>query len=233
MRGRFLLAASLAWVFTIALGMLAIFRVYLLPRTIPSGSPDGTANISYSEPSNDNVVVGVLHKEIVTWLDIKYVQQIDASSSERVTAEVDQAEVITDLNTKQPREPSHLPKLNRPVRMLLQSAAFDFGNDDGVRFLPSNTKTPVILTWTPIPRQAGKVALNLRLKDVYNATGTINGVNKNLQGNDDIPLTVDVRTVYWLTPFLQSWILWLAAGISFIVSSYLTWKGTKKRPSMA
>ena len=132
MRGRFLLAASLAWVFTIALGMLAIFRVYLLPRTIPSGSPDGTANISYSEPSNDNVVVGVLHKEIVTWLDIKYVQQIDASSSERVTAEVDQAEVITDLNTKQPREPSHLPKLNRPVRMLLQSAAFDFGNDDGV-----------------------------------------------------------------------------------------------------
>jgi hypothetical protein len=142
MRRRFALAAFLAGIFTIAFGMLAIFRVYLL--AVPTGSSNGIATISFIVP---DFQVGL--SELVTWLNIKYFQQIDDVSSENVTAEVYQTYRI---HAKEHR----LPDLDKPVRMSLQSAGFDFGNDDGNRFLPAGTKTPVSLTWTPIPRQAGK-----------------------------------------------------------------------------
>jgi hypothetical protein len=238
MSWRFLLPASLAWIFTIAVGMLIFFRSYSFPDLIPANSPEGTAAITYAEyPRGDERFTSeyttpvTLDTIIVTWLKITYDQRIDTSVPEVVTAEVFQGKYpsLLYLQGRSVGYPEPLSVLRNSVKMSLQSAAFDFGNDDGARFLPSGTKGTVQLRWNMVPRQAGQAALNLRLKDVHNANVVINGENKSFKGNDDIPLTVDVRTKYGLTPFLQGWMLWLATAISFVVSSFLTWKGTRSR----
>jgi hypothetical protein len=209
MRWRFLLGASLFWALAVVLGARAVLRPHIWLETTPATTPEGTATVSYSEPGGEkgDVVVGPVAKTIITWLKIKYLRQIDATSSETVTAEVSQAEIITNLMTRQSSEPSGLPTLAKPVRMSLECPALDFGNDGNVRFLPGGTKTPAILTWTPIPRQAGQVTLILRLKNVFNVKVSVNDEPKDFKDNDDIPLTVDVRTVHRLTPFLESWLV--------------------------
>jgi hypothetical protein len=103
--------------------------------------------------------------------------------------------------------------------MSLESPAFEFGYNGNERILRPPAPLPVTVTWAPIPKYAGDLALLLRLKAVRGASLTINGETKSITDNDDISLPVVVLTTGGMSRF---WFYWLGIA-AVIASSVIGW----------
>jgi hypothetical protein len=90
--------------------------------------------------------------------------------------------------------------------MSLESPAFEFGYNGSERILRPSAPLPVTVTWTPVPKYAGELALLLRFKAVRGASLSINGETRTIGDNDDISLPVTVLTVGHISRFSLYWL---------------------------
>jgi hypothetical protein len=129
--------------------------------------------------------------------------------------------------------PVNLEKLAWPVRVWLQSNAFEFAEKESERLVAANTDLPFTLAWVPVPKKAGDWNLNLRLRNFGletdpdhrwhgnimsldpHITVTINGVSIVYSPNDDIILPVTVYTE-----------IGLPAHVDALLSTILRWAGS-------
>jgi hypothetical protein len=225
--------AIAAQIFAIGLALAA----FLLPTSVEDLHRQHTQTIaaSYDEPDSfEGPVASIdIHSIIYTYINIEPVQSVIYPDSVILKMEILQRQCVYSSQKKECISGDILDSVENEIRMSVESSDFDFATGGNDRKYGKGATLPTVAVWTPSPKKAGSLHLNVRFKNISKLHLTVGGKDEPTTGTGDIPITVYVSETSGFSPTQQQYFLWACSGLAFLVTLILQLISVFRRPRTA